>query len=280
MALPPNAPAAPPPPEVASDPRLQFEREKWQEERQLRERELAVKEADRPSPWRSPLIITIAAAAAAAAGNLIVSGTNASSQVRLERVKAEQNLIIEAIKTGGDVEKAAANLGFLVNTRLVTDQERAVAIRQYLTQNRNRPELLPSLPSVGQTQPPASRLRPPVGAPAVTTGPVPNSNPLRREARMAVLQLTATPSDGLRTYQLEVDGRNVQMGADQSARIEIAGACGDQSVHRLGYRLFGPAGSKLSIAIACGGRPISHTGEIEVSETGQPVAAGSQIFRL
>jgi|GEM_PF-2913835 len=165
---------------AAADPRLAFEREKWIEERKLRERELAVKEAERPSPWRSPLVIAVVAAAAAAGGNAIVSRVNASSQVTLERVKAEQNLIIEAIKTGGNVETAAANLGFLVDTRLVTDGERAVAIRRYLRANRNRPDLLPSLPSVGQTQPPPRRPRPgpqpAVVEPDPLLAPAPNPN--------------------------------------------------------------------------------------------------------
>ncbi len=43
----------------AEDARLAFEREKWEAERKLREQEMAFREADRPSPWRSPLTIAV-----------------------------------------------------------------------------------------------------------------------------------------------------------------------------------------------------------------------------
>lgn len=169
----------------AEDARLAFEREKWEAERKLREQEMAFREADRPSPWRSPLTIAVVAAAMAGAGNAVVSQLNGSAQLRvqreqgkagadLEKIKAEQNLIIEAIKTGGDVDKAAANLEFLVNTGLVTDKQRANQIRHYIAVNRLNPERLPSLPSVGQTQPSVARKALPASAPVFLS---PRDNP-------------------------------------------------------------------------------------------------------
>jgi N-acetylmuramoyl-L-alanine amidase len=174
---------APPTAVGLDDPRLALEREKWETERNLRERELALREADRPSPWRSPLTIAIVAAAMAGTGNAVVSRINGSAQLKLqqvqgqagadlERIKAEQNLIIEAIKTGGDVDKAAANLEFLVNAGLVADAARARQIRHYLAVNRLKPDRLPSLPSVGQTQPPAPRRAAPVPVSAPASVPV------------------------------------------------------------------------------------------------------------
>ncbi len=73
--------------------------------------------------------------------------------------------MVEAIKTGGDVDKAAANLEFLVNTGLVTDKQRANQIRHYIAVNRLNPERLPSLPSVGQTPPSVARKALPASAP-------------------------------------------------------------------------------------------------------------------
>ncbi len=132
-----------------ADARLAFDREKWADEVALRSRELKIKEADAPSAWKSPLVVAIFAAAVAALGNAGVSLLNARNETALERVKAEQTLIIEAIKTGGDVDKAAANLKFLVDTKLVTDSQRQTAIHEYLEKNKGSPDLLPSLPAHG-----------------------------------------------------------------------------------------------------------------------------------
>ena len=97
---------------------------------------------------------------------------------------------------------------------------------------------------------------------------------------MATLQITATPKDGLMRYRISVDGRDVRMLADNSDEMDVDGTCGDGSNHRIGYSLFGPAGSKLNIAIACEGNPIGETGDIEVYPEGEPFAAGWQDFQL
>ncbi len=97
---------------------------------------------------------------------------------------------------------------------------------------------------------------------------------------MATLQITATPKDGLQRYELVVDNQQVPMGGDNTGEIEVTGTCGDGSTHRIGYSLFGPAGAKLNIALACGGNSIGSTGEIEVYPEGEPFAAGWQDFQL
>lgn len=132
-----------------TDAELAFQQQKWAEERQLREAELDQKRAERRSPWTSPIIVAVIAAGAAATGNIFVTRENGRAQQELERVKAEQALIIEAIKTGGNTEAATANLQFLTEVGLVTDKQRAEAIRSYIARNRDRPDKLPSLPTAG-----------------------------------------------------------------------------------------------------------------------------------
>lgn len=122
--------------------RLAFERERWVADQARGEKDVG-------SPWRSPLLIAILTAAAAAGGNAVVSRLNADGQVRLERLKGEQALITEMIRTGGDADKTRANLAFLLDTGLVTDRDRVRKMRDYLERTEARPELLPSLPTAG-----------------------------------------------------------------------------------------------------------------------------------
>jgi len=127
-------------------------------ERELREREIAVKEAEqklkeqdfafrrdesRRSRWGSPLVIAIFTAAAAAIGNAVVALVNGWQEQELERTRAEATRILEMIKTG-DPDKAAENLGFLSDAGLIEDPQRIVAIREFLA--RRKPGGGPSLP--------------------------------------------------------------------------------------------------------------------------------------
>ncbi|UAK24032.1 N-acetylmuramoyl-L-alanine amidase [Sphingomonas nostoxanthinifaciens] len=121
----------------------------------LDERKLALEEQkfafdktrERGTAWKSPLLITILTAAAAAGGNAVVSRLNADGQMRVERLKGEQALITEMIKTGGDDAKTAANLSFLVETGLIEDATRRAQLKAYLDRLKTRPDLLPTLPS-------------------------------------------------------------------------------------------------------------------------------------
>ena len=150
--------------------RLEFERDKWRAESDMRERELALKEREQAtkdvelqlkreeqasSKWWNPLVVAIFAAALAAVGNAIVAVINGRLQRQLEtskgnaeRVleesKAESTRILEMIKTG-DTETAAKNLAFLLNAGLVVEKGRANYLREYLA-NR-QPGTGPSLPS-------------------------------------------------------------------------------------------------------------------------------------
>ncbi len=150
--------------------RLEFEREKWRDELNLRTRdltlrereqaskeaELATKRREQPaSPWSNPLVLAILAAAVAAIGNAIVATVNGRMQRRLEVTKREAELALEATKSEstrilemiktGDTEAAAKNLQFLVDTGLVAGAERAGKLREYL--EKRQPGSGPSLPA-------------------------------------------------------------------------------------------------------------------------------------
>jgi len=103
--------------------RLEFDREKWQSEIEMRERGQA------RSRWTDPLVVAIFAAAFAALGNAVVAVVNGrlqreleaskrDAELALEESKAESVRILEMIKTG-DTETAAKNLTFLLDTRLI-----------------------------------------------------------------------------------------------------------------------------------------------------------------
>ena len=132
---------------AAADRQLAFEREKWAAEMELRRRDLDIRDAElRRSQWSNPLIIAIFTAAAAAVGNLGVTLANGRSAASLETIKAEQALVLESIKADS-AERVAINLGFLVDTGLISNETRAAAIRRYLS--GRSPAQLPFLPSAG-----------------------------------------------------------------------------------------------------------------------------------
>jgi predicted phosphodiesterase len=159
-------------PGEATSNNAEFEREKWQADIRLRERELAGREREldiknrevqarideqNRSRWTNPLVLAVMAAALAAAGNAAVAVINgilqrsieesrAISQNSLETKKAEDDRqtedakgesarILEVIKTN-DPDRAAINLSFLLATGLITNEQRRKSLSSYL-QNRS-----------------------------------------------------------------------------------------------------------------------------------------------
>jgi hypothetical protein len=111
---------------------LEFEREKWRAEYELRKRELELKERDASrSRWSSPLVLALLAAAIAGLSNAAAIWLNGRQARDLEETKAEAARILEVIKTG-DPDKAAVNLKFLVDAGLVSDVDRRLSIQKYL----------------------------------------------------------------------------------------------------------------------------------------------------
>jgi GH24 family phage-related lysozyme (muramidase) len=114
-----------------------FEREKWQEERNFRERELALREreASAPSRWRSPVVVAVFAAAVAAIGNAVVGYTNSVAERRLEQEKAEHARIL-AMVNSGNPDKVAENLRFLLQAGLVDDEKIRRNLDAYLDKRK------------------------------------------------------------------------------------------------------------------------------------------------
>lgn len=154
-----NAGSTNPPPNninVSSSP---SDREKWETEKALREREISIKEREQvtkeaelqlkakeqsSSQWQNPLILAIIAAALAIAGNAILAFINGRQQRTLEAEKSEQQRILEMIKTG-NADKAAENLRFLLAAGLISDVELEARLQTFL--DKRNPGSGPSLPS-------------------------------------------------------------------------------------------------------------------------------------
>lgn len=98
---------------------------------------------------------------------------------------------------------------------------------------------------------------------------------------MATLSIEATPSDNLKKYKLAVDGKRVKMRANnKGVHVLDDGECGDNSKHRLGYSLVGPAGATLAIKMTCDGNREIEIPDVEVFPEGAPLAAGNVRFEL
>jgi hypothetical protein len=118
--------------EIADQTDLEFEREKWIADLELRKRELALKERDSArARWSNPLALAIFAAAIAALGNAAATLINGHMKRTLEGIRAEETRILEVVKTD-DPDKASINLKFLVDTGLISDPSRLSVIQNYL----------------------------------------------------------------------------------------------------------------------------------------------------
>lgn len=127
---------------------LEFEREKWRAEYDLRKRELDFKERDAGrSQWSSPLVLAVCAAAVAGLFNAGVAWVNGMQARTVEETKAEAARILEVIRTN-DPDKAAVNLKFLVDAGLISDAVRRKDIQAFLD-NRTTGQG-PTLPTEAQ----------------------------------------------------------------------------------------------------------------------------------
>jgi hypothetical protein len=111
---------------------LEFEREKWRDEYELRKRDLELRERDASrSRWSNPLVLAVLAAAIAGFGNAAAIWLNGRQARDLEETKAEAARILEVIRTDNP-DKAATNLKFLVDAGLISDDARRASIRTFL----------------------------------------------------------------------------------------------------------------------------------------------------
>jgi hypothetical protein len=175
---------------------LEFEREKWRGEYELRKREIEIKEREASrSRWSSPVVVALLVAATAGLGNAAAIWLNGWEQRKLEttramqtkdieETKAEAARILEAIRTD-DPDKAAVNLKFLLEAGLLV-AERRQNIQAFLDERiagqgpwlpASRVVLIPEKdePSKGNIPAPAATIPhlPPAGSfPVVPVAPV------------------------------------------------------------------------------------------------------------
>jgi len=145
-----------------------FEREKWEADVARQNKELALKEKEldlrvdeaRRAHWNNPVALAIVAATVAALGNIILTfvtgvserkleATKTSDQQILEEQKAESERILEMIKTGNNTEKAADNLQFLVDTKLIQDPLRTNIATYLKSRKKGEGPALPASSAIG-----------------------------------------------------------------------------------------------------------------------------------
>jgi len=129
------------------EPQLTLDERKFEQDKAARKRELDLKEREitarerevtnserdvalreielKRTRWGNPLVLALFAAAIGLIGNIFVARVNNTSTQDLERIRAQSNLILEAIKTGNP-DAACKNLLFFVNLGLVRDQDKAI----------------------------------------------------------------------------------------------------------------------------------------------------------
>lgn len=146
--------------------RLAFEKQKWLDEVRLREREIAVREADaRKSNWRSPLVVAISAAALAAFGNALITWFDGSlardleerrsaAQFQLEAQRSDSERILQVIESG-DPSAVRNNLEFLIEAGLISDDALRGQLAAYLSATPD--SRIPTLPQIREDLVPAAR---------------------------------------------------------------------------------------------------------------------------
>jgi hypothetical protein len=91
-----------------------------------REREVAAREREvKSSPWLNPVVISILVAALGLFGNIWVAVSNNRNSQEIERIRAQSNLVFDAIKTNQQAD-ACRNLIFLVGLGLLDDPRQAI----------------------------------------------------------------------------------------------------------------------------------------------------------
>ena len=92
-----------------------------------KEREVTAKEIElNRSRWTNPMVIALLAAAAGLVGNIVVARVNNSNSQEVERVRAQSNLVLEAIKTG-NTDTACKNLVFFAGLGLIDDSNKVIS---------------------------------------------------------------------------------------------------------------------------------------------------------
>jgi hypothetical protein len=163
------------------------------------------------------LVIAIFTAAAAGLVNLGVTWSNGKNQTQLETVRAEQALVLESIRTNGDVSKSSKNLQFLIDTELLTEKKRRDAISKYLSNPKNAP---PSLSS-NNAAAPAS------GVPSHYDFPVQNAGPINVQGwDVDIFACGTDPGTGRRASTFaarlaELSDKGQKIGGQSLGRVRL-----------------------------------------------------------
>lgn len=213
----------------------------------LREREVGVKEAElelkrkehASAGWRSPLVIAVLAAALGALGNAYVTSINASLQRELEDQKAEQQRLLEAIKTG-DPDGAAVNLQFMLDAGLISEPKRVKKLREFLASRE--PGTGPVLPAPSATTPAWQR--------EWESGKVGPSD--------AIPTTKLTGNDALRKVVGAV-GQVRAITTAGSTPMCTAFAVDERTILTVGYCVRDAAGASLAFVVAPNGRPVTYS---------------------
>jgi hypothetical protein len=92
----------------------------------LKEREIVAKEQElRQSRWTSPVVIGLFAAALGLFGNIYTARVNSQNAIRVERLRNQSNVLLEAIRTS-DPTAACKNLTLLVKLQYIEDSNKTI----------------------------------------------------------------------------------------------------------------------------------------------------------
>jgi hypothetical protein len=113
----------------------------------VHERELDLKDKElRRSKWLNPVAVGLFAATVGLIGNIGVAFVNNQNTQTVERLRAQSDLVVEAIKTNNDTNAACRNLVFLVQVNLLDDVNHAIS-----KQCASAPPGPPTLPASSNT---------------------------------------------------------------------------------------------------------------------------------
>ncbi|MFZ3326658.1 MAG: hypothetical protein WA231_12510 [Methylocella sp.] len=127
-----------------------FERQKWDDEVRLRNREFEIRDREAQAAIRAqetnPLVLALLSATLAGVGNLAVAWKTGADQLALakdknteekaiEETKAESARILVVVKAS-DPDRAAQNLTFLLDSWLITTQDRRDKLAAYLAKRK------------------------------------------------------------------------------------------------------------------------------------------------
>ena len=98
-----------------------------EQELKLKEVEISAKERESvSSKWYNPLVVAVIGAVIALVANVFVTAINNDNTQKLERLRNQSIVILEALKTNGDRNTACGNLIFFTSLGLIEDRNHTI----------------------------------------------------------------------------------------------------------------------------------------------------------